>query len=70
MVTRIRRKMFLEEAKIGEGAREFEIGVSGGGHGEVNAEEAGRENEEDGDGDGEFPCVEWEPLRFGLLGRR
>lgn len=62
--------MFLELAKIGEGAREFEIGVSGGGHGVVNAEEADGENDEDGDGNGEFPRVEWKPLRFGLLRRR
>lgn len=60
--------MFLEEAKIGERAGELEVGVSGGGQGEVNAEEAGGEHEEDGDGDGEFPRVQWEPLRFGLLG--
>jgi len=58
----------LEEAKIGERAGEFEAGVSGGGHREVNAEEADGEHEENGNGGGEFPRVEREPLRFGLLG--
>lgn len=60
-------RVLLEEAKIGERAGELEVGVSGGGQGEVNAEEAGGEHEEDGDGDGEFPRVQREPLRFGLL---
>lgn len=59
--------MFFEYAKIGEGTGQFEVGGSGGGHGEVNAEDAGGEDKEDGDDGGKFPRVEREPLQFGLL---
>lgn len=50
--------------------RQFEVSGSRGWHGEVNTNKTGGEDEENGNGDGEFPCVEWESLRFRFFGSR
>lgn len=60
--------MIFEHAKIGDGAGELELAVLGGRHGGVDAEEAGREDQEDSNGGGQLPARKREPLEFGLLG--
>lgn len=59
--------MIFEHTEIGNGARHLELAVVGGGHGRVDADEAGGEDEEDAERAGELPSSEGEPLQFGPL---
>lgn len=57
----------LEHAKIRDCAGKLELAVLSGGHGGVDAEEAGGEDQEDSNGGRQLAAREREPLRFGLL---
>lgn len=57
----------LEQAKIGNGARQLEFTILGGGHGQVDADEAGREDHENAESRRELPSRQRKPLGLGLL---
>ena len=65
-----RKGHLLDHAKIRNGAGQLDVPVLGGRHGQVNAEQACRENQENAHGSGEFPAIQREPIWLRLLGGR
>lgn len=57
----------LEQAKIGNGARQLEFTILRGGHGQVDADEARREDHKNAESRRELPSRQRKPLGLELL---
>lgn len=59
--------MLLEQAEVRDASGELELAELGSGHCHVDAEETRGEDEEDAEGDREFPSAKREPIEFRSL---